>query len=136
VNWTDEWVYGGGGGGGGSIPAEVKTMDITNNLGGTTWIAWTLSGNTYDINDWYVDDICISHTCIWTGNTPQWDNPSNWSCGTVPGPTTNVIIPSTPQGGHFPVIEAPIDVEILSMDLQGPAFVTVQTGAMLHIINP
>jgi hypothetical protein len=57
ITWTDEWVHAGGSGN--DIPAEVKRMTITNNLGGTTWIAWTLSGHTYNINNWYVDDILI-----------------------------------------------------------------------------
>jgi hypothetical protein len=57
VNWTDEWSYLGGRNE--SIPAEIKELDIINNLGATTYIAWTLSGFTYDINYWYIDDVCI-----------------------------------------------------------------------------
>jgi hypothetical protein len=58
TTWTDEWVYAGGFGI--DIPAEVKELTITNNLGATTYIAWTLSGYTFNINYWYVDDVVIS----------------------------------------------------------------------------
>ena len=57
INWTDEWTYNAGLGV--SIPAEVKNLTITNNLGGTTYIAFTLAGYTYDINYWYIDDVLI-----------------------------------------------------------------------------
>jgi hypothetical protein len=73
-NWTDEWVYGGGLGV--SIPAEVKELNVTNNLGGITYIAWTLSGFTYDINYWFLDDINISVPLAHDVKTVSIDMPS------------------------------------------------------------
>jgi hypothetical protein len=89
THWTDEWVYGGGLGV--SIPAEVKELDITNNLGGTTWIAWTLAGFTYDINYWYVDDICISVPLLHDAKTVSIDNlPGLIASGSIIAPKATV----------------------------------------------
>ena len=72
VTWTDEWVHNGGLGV--SIPAEQKEMDITNNLGGTTYIAFTLAGYTYDINFWYVDNVCVTVPLAHDASTVSIDN--------------------------------------------------------------
>ena len=88
-------------------------------------------------NNMFVDDVCISEACIWTGNvSTEWGNPGNWACGTVPGVTTNVVIPTTPPGGHFPAIAAPNVVDILSMQLEAGAYIDVMPGATLNILHP
>jgi len=55
--WTTVWSHAGGTGS--SIPAELKELDIpvTENK---VYFAWTVDGNLFDINYWYVDDICVS----------------------------------------------------------------------------
>ena len=55
INWIDEWSVDGSS----DIAAQIKELTITNNLGGTTWIAWTLAGATYDFDIWAVDNISI-----------------------------------------------------------------------------
>jgi hypothetical protein len=138
VNWTDEWVYAGAGVDGGSIPAEVKTMDITNNLGGTTYIAWTLSGYTYDINYWYVDDICIDETVpcttnTWTGAASNaWDNPGNWSCGVLPDATMSVIVPS----GLTTYPEIPVGVTADCFDISVETGANISVFGTLNVVNP
>ncbi|MCX6303730.1 MAG: GEVED domain-containing protein [Bacteroidetes bacterium] len=89
ITWTDEWVYNGGLGV--SIPAEVKEMDITNNLGATTYLAFTLAGYTYDINYWYVDDVCISVPPAHDAGTVSIDNvPASILTGSVITPKATV----------------------------------------------
>jgi hypothetical protein len=57
VNWTDEnWSYATGGG---SINATTISVDIVNNLGATTYLAWVIDGNHFQINNWNVDDVSI-----------------------------------------------------------------------------
>jgi len=136
VNWTDEWVYAGGLGN--SIPAEVKELDITNNLGGTTWIAWTLSGYTYDINNWYVDDICITVPCLtntWTGSvSTDWSDPDNWSCGEVPDATMSVIIPTGLT--NYPVIGAGVTAECFDISVEIGTNILIEEGGTFNVVNP
>lgn len=67
-------------------------------------------------------------TIIWTGavNT-TWSNPGNWSCGTVPGPTSDVQI----NGGltNYPLVNS--NVTIKSLSVKPGATVTVVTGFTL-----
>jgi hypothetical protein len=136
VNWTDEWVYAGGLGN--SIPAEVKDLDITNNLGSKTWIAWTLSGNTYDINNWYVDNVCITSQCLtntWTGSAnTAWNDPDNWSCGQVPDATMTVIIPTGLT--NYPVIGAGVTAECFDLSVENGTIILIEEGGTFNVVNP
>ena len=116
-------------------------MTIPINLPGDVIIQWYMNGDHYQFDDWYVDDVCITPPCsianTWTGIlSNSWTEPGNWTCGVVPGTTTNVIIPPLPTGGHAPVIAVPLTVEILSLEILGDVDVVVQTGATLHVLNP
>ncbi|MCU0334630.1 MAG: family 10 glycosylhydrolase [Chitinophagaceae bacterium] len=47
----------------------------------------------------------LSFANTWQGTNAQWHQPANWSCGTLPTASTDVIIP-----GHltvFPLVDAP-----------------------------
>jgi len=58
----------------------------------------------------------------WTGTDSEaWETANNWSTGTVPTATSNVIIPTTPSGNYFPTITDPVSVNSI----------TVQSGASL-----
>ena len=57
TTWTTVWSHPGGTDS--SIPAELKELDIPV-TGNTIFFAWTVEGNLFDINYWYVDDICVS----------------------------------------------------------------------------
>ncbi len=44
----------------------------------------------------------------WSGTTStDWDVPTNWSCGTVPIITTNVLIPTSTLSGNMPLVNIP-----------------------------
>ena len=43
---------------------------------------------------------------LWTGSiSGDWDEPGNWSNSVVPDQYTDVTIPTSPSGGHFPLID-------------------------------
>ncbi|MCD4818529.1 MAG: lamin tail domain-containing protein, partial [Candidatus Cloacimonetes bacterium] len=57
IAWTDEsWSIVSGGG---NIGPETVITTITNNLGGTTYLGWTATGDLYQYNGWYLDDFYI-----------------------------------------------------------------------------
>jgi hypothetical protein len=61
---------------------------------------------------------------IWTGNTStDWNTAGNWSRSAVPSAADEVIIPSSPLGAQFPLI----DFDLLVSDL------TVEANAFLNI---
>lgn len=69
-------------------------------------------------------------TISWTGTVNNdWHTAANWSCGTVPTLTTNVVIPTGLS--NYPVVGQ--NTEIKSLTLQTGATVTVNTGVELKL---
>ncbi|MFN8288050.1 MAG: PKD domain-containing protein [Chitinophagales bacterium] len=64
---------------------------------------------------------------VWLGNTSQWLNAGNWSTGVAPNScSTDVIIPSSPSGGFFPLLGL-ASVQVGNL--------TIEEGASLTINN-
>ena len=61
----------------------------------------------------------------------SWTNPSNWACGQVPGPTSEVVI----NGGlpNYPFITSNATIKKLSVN--PGASVTVEPGVTLTITS-
>jgi hypothetical protein len=71
---------------------------------------------------------CILNT--WTGILSNvWENPANWSCGTVPGPVTNVTIPA----GAVVLVHS--NATVYSLTVQPGASLTVGTGFTLTVLH-
>jgi hypothetical protein len=59
VNFTDElWSYNSGSGD--ILPGTVVNIPITNNLGGTLYIAWVGEGDHVYFYDWFIDNVIIT----------------------------------------------------------------------------
>lgn len=66
----------------------------------------------------------------WTGAvSTDWHNPLNWSCNTVPGAQSNVVIPAAVP--RFPIVLA--DAEIKSINLHPDASIQVETGVVFNV---
>ena len=94
VNWTDEsWSYTSGSG---NLGPETVNVNITNNLNSPgTLVAFMITGDLYQFDNWYVDDVLFDavYPGRWTGSvSDDWDNTSNWSNGQVPDETTDVVL--------------------------------------------
>ncbi|MBE0663681.1 MAG: agmatine deiminase family protein [Bacteroidales bacterium] len=62
VNWTDEsWSYNSGNG---NIPSTQTSVPIVHNLGPTTYLAFVIEGNHYQIDYWYIDNVMVSGTSV------------------------------------------------------------------------
>ena len=64
----------------------------------------------------------------WLGNTTAWDDGSNWSDGIVPRFMDDVIIPSSPTGGSFPITGGTATVR--NLVVQTGANVTMSGGTL------
>ena len=51
----------------------------------------------------------------WVGNTSTWSEPSNWSLGVVPGPSSSVYIPTVTGNKVYPVLTGNVKVGFFSM---------------------
>lgn len=61
VSWTDEaWSITPTG----NITATTVNTTVVNNLGGTTYIAWVITGDLYEFDYWYVDDVSVDGISI------------------------------------------------------------------------
>jgi hypothetical protein len=89
--------------------------------------------------DFAIDDFKISDglTNTWTGTTStNFNVATNWSEGFVPNSTgIDILIPTTPSGGVFPVLNSPDELNINSISIQSTAStsLTVNSGARLVV---
>lgn len=134
VNWTDEaWSIASGSG---NISGTVSTT-ITHNLNSpNTMIAFVLTGNLYNFDYWYIDNVTIKAPGYWVGGTAgnltNWNTTTNWGDGVVPTSTTNVIIPPRT---YLPIItnDAASPAQCNNMLIINNATVTVSPGKKLVV---
>lgn len=58
--------------------------------------------STYNYGETEDYEVHIMPPGCWLGFTNEWNNPSNWSDGTVPGPGCTVTIPEILMGDYYP----------------------------------
>jgi M6 family metalloprotease-like protein len=135
VNWTNE-AWSAVTGGGNIGPVLVNTT-ITHNLNSpSTIVAFVITGNLYQYDYWYIDDVSVKAPGYWVGGTPgtplDWNTAANWGDGVVPTAATNVYIPnrtSLPVVSNDPA--APAVCNNLVIDVN--ASVTVSPGKKLVV---
>jgi subtilisin family serine protease len=64
----------------------------------------------------------------WVGNTTAWDLTSNWSTAQIPLGLHTVVIPTTPAGGHFPVLDT--SANAYNLTIQPGANISMTAGAL------
>ena len=80
----------------------------------------TLNG---EVEDYTVNVKAVDIT--WEGDiSTDWDDPENWDLGVVPSTSFNVIIPTSPTGGRWPVISSGTVAECLNLTLKSGAQLT------------
>jgi hypothetical protein len=82
--WVTQWSHAGGVGS--NIAAELTEMDIPVS-GSVIEFAWTVEGNHYDFDYWYIDEVCVS--------VPLLHDVQTLSIDDVPGiiPTGTTLTP-------------------------------------------
>jgi hypothetical protein len=66
----------------------------------------------------------------WQGATSNWNTASNWSCGTVPTATTDVVIPVT---ANAPVIPASATVSAFNVSVVSSVALTLGASATFNV---
>ena len=62
----------------------------------------------------------------WTGNNSEnWNDPLNWNPNQIPNESSNLTIPVSPPGGHFPIITSGQDTECNDL--------TIEAGSSLRL---
>lgn len=80
------------------LPAGTYNYTVTNAAGCTSTASANVVINAQPANN------------VWNGTvSTDWNTGGNWSCGGVPTISTNVLIPTTPTGGKYPILSTFID---------------------------
>jgi hypothetical protein len=89
-----------------------------------------ISGSPANSNSLTMD---VQFPGIWLGYTSDWNTTSNWGCGILPLNTTDVTIPTVPEGGIHPVVSSNSTALSADLVIQSGASVTVNSGKDLSI---
>ncbi len=108
----------------GTYPVSLQTLINAAQTCGTTTCNTFYATGTSTVN------LTINRPGgLWTGDvSTDWYDPLNWGDCEIPTCAKDVVIPTTPRGGHFPVIHA--------SDVKGAAAchdITVQSNASLTL---
>jgi len=109
-----------------------KRLRIRIKTGGSN--CGTYCGIAYEgeVEDYTI--IVVRPTNTWNGSkNSDWDNGQNWTLGTIPDSNYNVLIPSSPDGGIFPVIPVGYTATCNKLTLDTTASVTV--NGILNVID-
>lgn len=93
---------------------------------------YTVTDNYSCVTDQYVvyANVCTGTTNTWVGQvSAAWENPANWSCNTVPGPMTDVIV--NHGSPYKPVVNS--DVTVKSITVKNGVNIVVNTGFKLEL---
>jgi hypothetical protein len=90
--------------------------------------------NSYSYGETEDYDVHIMPAGCWLGYSNEWNNPSNWSDGNVPGPSTQVCIPEILMGSHYPEVFAGNPV-IEQLEIEDGANISVPDGVIITVGN-
>lgn len=105
---------------------------------GSTDGSWQFSG-------WNIDNLTVTgkvngedppHNVHWTGEeNDNWNNPNNWSSGSVPDAGTKVTIPAFIPGGNQPGTFSQPHNEVMELNVEPGVSVSISTGDTLEVIG-
>lgn len=113
-----------------------KTFKLTN-MPDTIYLAFDYFG--WNDSDWYIDDISVevNNECylFWTGDTDKdWNVPSNWSTGQVPGAGDDVLIPAGRP--NYPELNTATLAETKLLQIDRSATVDLQSTEQMTVHGP
>ncbi|MCX6243860.1 MAG: S8 family serine peptidase [Bacteroidetes bacterium] len=133
LNWTDEtWSFNSGGG---NVAATLVNTTITHNLNKpSTLIAFVISGNLYNYDYWYIDNVTIKVPGYWVGGTlgnlTDWNTTTNWGDLLVPTASVDVYIPART---YLPVVANDPPAACNNLVIEKNANIIVNSGKIFTI---
>jgi len=89
------------------------------------------SGYSYGETEDY--QVHIMPPGCWLGITNQWNSPSNWSDGIVPGPGSQVIIPEILMGDYYPAVFSGDDPVIEQLIMEDGTNLAIPAGVIITV---
>jgi len=134
INWTDEsWSVSTTAN---NIAATTVTLFINNNVGSQTYIAFVATGDLYQIDFWYIDNVSVTipQANLWTGAANNaWDNTANWDNEQVPASNANVTIPATAP--NYPTVNTPTTINKLTIESSATGTGSLLDNGNLTVTN-
>jgi len=104
ITWTDEWVLEPTG----DVDAEIVTVDLIDLIGEEElYLAFVFDGNSYNINQWYIDDVIIWEPMEmeYVSSTVTQDNTSPTTTGAAYQEIIGIQIVTDGDGNPFDLTE-------------------------------
>ncbi|RLD39964.1 MAG: hypothetical protein DRI89_12970 [Bacteroidetes bacterium] len=76
-----------------------------------------------EVEDYTINVLPGSTT--WNGTNTDWNDSDNWPNGVVPNSSYEVVIPTAPVHGSFPVIQSGVNAKCYSLTLENGATITI-----------
>jgi hypothetical protein len=121
-----------------NLEYELAMVSLSSYIGQTITLSFTGgTGSGGTDSGICLDDVSVKSGFNWTGNiSTSWENPGNWNISGIPDQNDIVLIPSTPSGGRFPVVNNSITAECYNIKVETGASIGVKTGGLLNVKNP
>ncbi|MFM7016671.1 MAG: LamG-like jellyroll fold domain-containing protein [Bacteroidota bacterium] len=78
-------------------------------------------------------NVLVENPGQWLGYTNDWNTLANWGCNQLPTATTNVIIPTVPDGGFFPIVFTNALALCKNLQMNPSSSVTINAGKDLNV---
>lgn len=112
-----------------AAPGENTGADYQpENTSVTTWFRRSVTSGQCPMSFSNSVEIAILDIHEWTGGAstdPNWNNPSNWSCNTVPTLERDVLIPGNLSSGNYPVVSSGTNANAKDLVIETGAKVTI-----------
>ncbi len=78
-------------------------------------------------------NVLVENPGQWLGFTNDWNVISNWGCNQIPTSIINVTIPTTPDGGYYPIVSTNSLANCKNLQLFPSSSVTINNGKDLNV---
>jgi len=115
----------------------LNTTDYTDNANiqsGTEYFYRIRAANTAGSSDFSNETSTRDHV-NWMGYSTDWNNPMNWSHRHKPDQDCDVLIPPSPAGGLFPILNSGSYGQIRKLTIENGAQFEIPSGKILQVLG-
>ena len=78
-------------------------------------------------------NVIVENPGQWLGYTNDWNTLSNWGCNQLPTAITNVTIPTSPDGGYYPIVSTNALALCKNLQMNSSSSVTINSNKDLNV---